>query len=135
MNDSINHAEELDSYQALLSQVKRRDAMFFRAGVSALAIILIVTCVVIIRWVQSIDERISSYQSSFDQAAVEVGQLRAKIQAQENDLEIYRTMVRSLNDASIKVLVETSAEHRRQIDVMSRKVQCILKSTDVSLCR
>lgn len=135
MNDPKSHAAELDSYQTLLSQVKRRDAIFFRVGVSALTVILIVTCVVIVRYVQSIDERISSYRSSIDQAAVEVAQLRAKAQAQENDLEIYRTTVRSLNDASIKVLITTSAEHRRQIDALNSKIQCVLTRADVSLCR
>lgn len=134
--DNLNtDITELGNYQNLLLKIKCRDVILFRIGLAAFAIILITTSISIYRWIESIDEQLNIYRSSLAQATKDVNQLKEKIGEQEKELASYQSIVHILNDTSVKSLIDSSSEHRKEIDVLTKKVNCIISNKDISLCR
>jgi len=135
MNHVIDEAMELKSYRDFLSEIKRRDIILFRLGLAALVVIFVVASITIYRWIESIDQRLEMYRLSLDRGTIEVNQLRDKIGEQAKDIEMYQSMVRTLNDVPVRTLIETSAEQRKEIDALKSKLQCVINNPNISLCR
>lgn len=135
MNDQVSNSAELFKYNEFVLDIKRRDALLFRVGLVVFALILIVTSVTIYCWIVSVDQQMEAYQSNLTEGTKEIKLLREQIAEQEKNIEAYRSTVNVLSDNPIKTLIETSSEHRREIDTLKSKVQCILHNTDTSSCR
>ena len=112
----VQLASELETYEQFVSKVKRRDAIIFWLAFVALLVGFGAGGITLFRGFSAVDERFRAMDEKLNQYQTQINMAQETLHA--------------VNDTEVHSLIESVAQHRKEIDQLKAEIKCLKKPSN-----
>lgn len=126
--NSVRPSVENKDFDEFIQKAKKRDSAVFFIGTLIFVLTAVVGYTHLYQSFKAMNEELANYRLAVANSQKEVQTLRETIKTQEGDLQSLRSFVNVVKDSEIRSLIGYAANHRKEIDILKKDVQCLKRN-------